>query len=548
MITLLLHTIVRKEWILISIIIGALHAQVFAQQNCVISPISGPTNVSSNGVYTFYVTSVAAASTVWTVPPGATLISSGTGRQDSAVVQFDLSFTDGIISARRNSIKCLNLESTLYVTNSGANCNLNIYATEVQSISCAGDKAMVSVTAAGGAGPYNGVGTFSIPAGSHVFTVTDANGCTAQASIIIAEPSQLNASSSASAILCYGGSSVVDISATGGTTPYLGIGSYTELAGTYNYIVTDANGCTAQTSINVTEPSLLVASANASPILCYGGTSVVDLSAVGGTTPYSGTGNYTEFAGSYNYVVTDANGCMAQTSVSITQPDELVVAAIPDQTVYYGYAPMACATLNVNASGGTTPYAYNWSTGQQDVSITVCPNADTDYNVLVVDNNGCSTSAIAKVYAVDVVCYAGNSSVAKVSICHIPPGNPNNPQQLCISANAVADHLAHGCKLGDCSGRFQESDPVGSDIQLNIYPNPATVPTVNVELISTSAEICDLRVYDMQGRVVMELKELLLDPSESRKISFNIEEYERGYYFIKAVTTSCKMAADVLVK
>ncbi len=39
----------------------------------------------------------------------------------------------------------------------------------------------------------------------------------------------------------------------------------------------------------------------------------------------------------------------------------------------------------------------------------------------------------------------------KVQICHLPPGNPNNPQSLEVASAAVAAHLAHGDWLGHCS-------------------------------------------------------------------------------------------------
>lgn len=39
----------------------------------------------------------------------------------------------------------------------------------------------------------------------------------------------------------------------------------------------------------------------------------------------------------------------------------------------------------------------------------------------------------------------------KVQICHLPPGNPNNPQSLEVASSAVAAHLAHGDWLGDCA-------------------------------------------------------------------------------------------------
>jgi hypothetical protein len=38
----------------------------------------------------------------------------------------------------------------------------------------------------------------------------------------------------------------------------------------------------------------------------------------------------------------------------------------------------------------------------------------------------------------------------KVSICHIPPGNPDNTHVITVSVHAVAAHLAHGDNLGSC--------------------------------------------------------------------------------------------------
>lgn len=39
----------------------------------------------------------------------------------------------------------------------------------------------------------------------------------------------------------------------------------------------------------------------------------------------------------------------------------------------------------------------------------------------------------------------------KVTICHIPPGNPDNAHTITVSENALRAHLAHGDLLGDCS-------------------------------------------------------------------------------------------------
>src|SRR2546430_2236695 len=126
----------------------------------------------------------------------------------------------------------------------------------------------VTVSATGGTAPYSGTGTFSVPAGTYSYTVTDAKSCTATTTGNITQPSALTPSSSNTPILCNGGSSTVTVSATGGTPPYTGTGTVSRSAGTYSYTVTDANSCTATTTGNITQPSALAPSSSNTPILC----------------------------------------------------------------------------------------------------------------------------------------------------------------------------------------------------------------------------------------------------------------------------------------
>src|SRR5207249_6755087 len=83
---------------------------------------------------------------------------------------------------------------------------------------------------------YAGTGACAIPAaGTYTLPVTDANGCTSIASGTITQPAAaLAASSTAPAIACFGGSSTVTVSATGGTAPYSGTGAFAnQAAGPY---------------------------------------------------------------------------------------------------------------------------------------------------------------------------------------------------------------------------------------------------------------------------------------------------------------------------
>ena len=44
----------------------------------------------------------------------------------------------------------------------------------------------------------------------------------------------------------------------------------------------------------------------------------------------------------------------------------------------------------------------------------------------------------------------GSSAVGKVTLCHIPPGNPANAHAISVGAPAVKAHLDHGDVLGAC--------------------------------------------------------------------------------------------------
>ena len=223
-------------------------------------------------------------------------------------------------------------------------------ATAVTNVTCTtANNGIIAVTASGPNNGYNiswtgtstgnpvgteiatSGGTYSINnlnAGNYTITVSNTAGCSATATAIVTQPNSLTASSSATPILCNGGTSTVTVTAAGGTGPYTGAGTFTVTAGTYNYTVTDANGCTATTTVTVAQPTPVVATISAPPILCAGATTTITVGASGGTGPYNGTGTYTVSAGTYTYTVTDANGCTSTVTITITEPAPIVLPAI----------------------------------------------------------------------------------------------------------------------------------------------------------------------------------------------------------------------------
>ena len=132
-------------------------------------------------------------------------------------------------------------------------------ATIVNPILCNGNSATVIVAASGGTSPYSGTGTFTVPAGNYNYSVSDVNGCNSSVSITISTPTAITFSTnSTDELLGLDGTATASVS--GGTAPYsylwtpsgqTGATATGLAAGTYTVQVTDANGCTESTQVQV---------------------------------------------------------------------------------------------------------------------------------------------------------------------------------------------------------------------------------------------------------------------------------------------------------
>jgi hypothetical protein len=92
-------------------------------------------------------------------------------------------------------------------------------------------------------------------------------------------------------------------------------------------------------------------------------------------------------------------------SVRLTAGDPVVSNAGEDAVVYLGYEPLSSTTLSAaDATGGTGPYTYTWSTGQTGQIIVVSPTETTTYTLTVTDQAGNIFIDEVKVCVVDVRC------------------------------------------------------------------------------------------------------------------------------------------------
>jgi uncharacterized repeat protein (TIGR01451 family) len=311
-----------------------------------------------------------------------------------------------------------------------------------------GNDGEASVSASGGTAPYTYLwsdgqttqAATGLTAGTYTVTVTDANDCSVSESVTLTEPTELLAEVVAGSIDCFGESdATATVTATGGTPPYTYLwddpASQTTAtavglsAGTYQVTVTDSQGCIVVESITIVEPAALELTIDSDDVLCFGestGSATANVS--GGTPDYTylwSDGQTTQIAtglaaGTYEVTVTDANGCEITESITITQPEEILLSTA---TTNANCSDSDDGTATVTATGGTDPYSYLWSDGQTTQMATGL--AAGDYSVTVTDTNGCEATATVTitqpdiieltVSGVDPLCFGGNDGEASVS-------------------------------------------------------------------------------------------------------------------------------------
>jgi hypothetical protein len=225
--------------------------------------------------------------------------------------------------------------------------------------------------------------------GNYTIAVTDADGKTVQGSLTVSEPSRLVLNVSRGQINQFGGTTEVQLSATGGIAPYSFRGPTSSLrAGTYMYMVMDSKGCEDSLSVVITEPAPippLRLTAESGDIKCYGGTTAVSLRISGGIPPYKIDGDTLDVrAGRHSYSVTDSAGNTITQVLEISEPEILQLSAISGLIRNIG----GTTDIKLVASGGVAPYTYLGKASDMPAGV---------YNYFVVDANGCLTSADVEV-------------------------------------------------------------------------------------------------------------------------------------------------------
>jgi hypothetical protein len=167
--------------------------------------------------------------------------------------------------------------------------------------------------------------------------------------------------------------------------------------------------------------SALAVAAVAANIACSGGSNgAITTITTGGAAPYTYnwgggivTKNRTALGiGTYTVTVTDATGNTVTASAAISEPNTLTVSPTASDLSCFGSSDGA---INLNLSGGTTPYSYNWGYGINSQNRTGL--AAATYTVTVTDANTCTATAWATV---------AQPSLLSVSVSSTPASGGNN--------------------------------------------------------------------------------------------------------------------------
>ncbi len=324
--------------------------------------------------------------------------------------------TVNLISVSPNTFDCSDLGMntvTLTVDDGNGNsntCTATVTITTSLDVSimpaspsfCTGSSVDITATGNGGGGTYTyewtspsgntlaGGTVMATEGGIYEVTVTDNNGCTASQSVTVVEhplPVAPSIIPSAPELNC----SVMNITLDAGT----GYDSYewstgdmtqtTDISnpGDYTVTVSNANGCTITSNINITQALEFSTDIIGDLNICQGESTMLDATTTNATSYIWSNGEMTpmidvDMAGTYTVTVTDGmcNGTASVTVIMSMNPTPMIMG---DAVV--------CGNDLTTLDAGSGFDSYSWSDGSNTSTISV--GAGT-YTVTVTNADGCT--------------------------------------------------------------------------------------------------------------------------------------------------------------
>jgi len=363
----------------------------------------------------------------------------------------------------------------------------------------------LEVNATGGIYPYiysinnfstsQPTGLFSnISASTYTVVVQDTNGCSSQINVVVSgdisvvavpgnsNPASCNGSSDGQlSVFTYGGPAPYQFSINGSTFGSDSV--FTNLsAGNYTIVVQDANGCIDTLTMQVTQPTPLIANTSTPITVCAGDNITLTASASGGTAPYSYSWNgviqnpfsYSATATqTEQLVVTDANGCNTSSSVVSTVLPLPIASATATPTT--GVVPLTVTV--VNQSQNSTSFSWDFGNGSttqtSDLSAvnTTYQNDGTFIIELIASNGLCQDSWYDTIVVIPFL-----PLDIEVPNVFTPNADGNNEGYFVWTQNALSIEAVIVNRWGntmvvidDLTFQWDGKTPYGTDAESGVY-------------------------------------------------------------------------------
>lgn len=273
-------------------------------------------------------------------------------------------------------------------------------------------------------------------------------------------------------------------------------------AGDYDVTLTVTTnwGCQASITYTVTVSDPPVYTVSVTDALCNGdanGSITIDVT--GGNSPvtFSLNGGPEQSSNVFSglsagtYTITLNNGCIRTTTVTVGQPDALVLSAASQPVLCFGDTS---GSIEVTATGGTVPYQYSIDGGttfQQSGSFQGLTSGN--YVVVVQDDNGCSVSqgvnitepaqALAATADVqNVACTGDDSGVITVMATG---GTGAYTYSLDGGTTTQSGAVFSGLAAGDYTVTVQDANGCSITVDVSVS-QPAELLTLNAQAVPVS--------------------------------------------------------------
>jgi gliding motility-associated-like protein len=267
---------------------------------------------------------------------------------------------------------------------------------------------------------------FDLTVGTYTYTVSGADGCVFTESLEVTSPENIEVLATI-VNTCFGeDSGQIEIEVSGGEAPYtinwVGPNSFVSsdlvisglVAGDYNLEIIDNAGCDFNDIYTVIQSPEISTEIAFQDVVCFGEMNgSIDLTISGGLPPFNiewlGPDGFSSIdedltalgIGEYTVTISDFNGCSLQDTVTISQPDELVVI---EEVTASGCSDLPnSGSISLFPEGGQVGYVVVW-TGPDGFSSTLFDITDLStgvYDYTVTDQAGCSESNSIEILEVE---------------------------------------------------------------------------------------------------------------------------------------------------